>query len=619
MAVKTINFEVYTLQGTRWNFHAHFDGNRREAALEEAQTVEKLPNVDGAVVIREAFSASDNDSSESVIYHTPSMKSKPQVSAISGGKSVSKKTSARPSSPKSSSPIKSGISGMKAASTKKTEAKMPPTRSAPAKKSKKDDQLNVFGIMVAFFFATIAGTFTSVSVYLILFSMDIFLGRDTTMGILAFVFISTFLLFFVPKLKKLLATAAKANKEVGARAMMEEMPPENSIHMGETLTESPSFQDLDDDLPDNEEPFPIADTRSSVERSVYQSVSSEPVSEDDDVSSLSASSDLSKRTGLNQKDALEVCENELASIITDAISIVGETAKTDAYTRFGLILYMAGINEELMHIHNLNKESSLDVLVSNVAKLDLPVEQAKGFCSNIDEYLLDENYFDMYALGRNNQIKKAGKAGSKSNLEDALQSWRFPELKEQKKKTKSRKQEAEKPVEADPERKFVAVLFTDIVNSTLNQQTKGEEWMMQVIRAHNDIIREAISRYAGQEIKHTGDGIMASFPAVVNSVEAGLAMQRGVQKFAEAMPAMGFQIRIGISAGEPIHENGDLFGTPVNMAARVMDKADAEQVAVSGIVMEMCRGKPFGFKSVGQFELKGFEDPQSVYEVSVKS
>ncbi|WP_420547333.1 adenylate/guanylate cyclase domain-containing protein [Curvivirga sp.] len=585
--------------------------------MEEAQTVEKLSNVDGAVVIREAFSASDNDATESIIYHTPSMQSKPQISAISGGKAAPKKASSRPSSPKPSAPIGGG--GAKAMPAKKTESKMPPMRSAPVKKRKKDEQLNMFGIMIAFFFATLAGTFASVTVYLILSSMDIFLGRDTTMGLLAFIFIATFLLFFVPKLKRLLATTAKANKEVEARSMMQEMTSDSVNQTEEIITESTSFSDIDDDLPDNDEPFPIADTRSIAERSIGSSIINEDRGDEEDVSSLSASSDLSKRTGLSPKDALEVCDNELASIITDALSIVGETAKTDAYTRFGLILYMAGVNEELMHIHNLDKEPSLEVLVSNVAKLDLPVEQAKGFCSNIDEYLLDENYFDMYALGRNNQIKKSGKAGSKNNLEDAIQSWRFPELKEQKKKTKSRKQESEKPVEADPERKFVAVLFTDIVNSTLNQQTKGEEWMMQVIRAHNDIIREAINRYAGQEIKHTGDGIMASFPAVVNSVEAGLAMQRGVQKFAEAMPAMGFQIRIGISAGEPIHENGDLFGTPVNMAARVMDKADAEQVAVSGIVMEMCRGKPFGFKSVGQFELKGFEDPQSVYEVSVKS
>ncbi|MDX1737274.1 MAG: adenylate/guanylate cyclase domain-containing protein, partial [Alphaproteobacteria bacterium] len=330
---------------------------------------------------------------------------------------------------------------------------------------------------------------------------------------------------------------------------------------------------------------------------------------------LQTSSDPTTRASLSQQDSLEVCNNALAKIVADAQSIVGDAAKSDAYLRFGLILYMSGANEELKHIHNVNGNKSLELLINNVSKLDLPVEQAKGFCTNIDEYLLDENYFDMYSMGRTNQIKQNAASASKSNLEEAIQTWRYPEMRKRKEPRKV--QQASNP--ADAERKFVAVLFTDIVNSTHNQQTRGEEWMMQVIRAHNEIIREAIHRYSGQEIKHTGDGIMASFPAVVNSVEAGLAMQQGVKKFSSALPDMAFQIRIGISAGEPIHENGDLFGTPVNMAARVMDKAGAEQVAVSGIVMEMCRGKPFGFQSVGQFELKGFEEAQTVFEVTSKA
>jgi adenylate cyclase len=138
---------------------------------------------------------------------------------------------------------------------------------------------------------------------------------------------------------------------------------------------------------------------------------------------------------------------------------------------------------------------------------------------------------------------------------------------------------------------------------------------MNVVRAHNDIVREAITKHSGREIKHTGDGIMASFPAVVNSVEAALLMQDGIAKFSTMMSDLAFEISIGISAGEPIHESGDLFGTPVNMAARVLSKAGPRQTAVSSIVRDLCQGKNFTFEELGQFNLKGFDQPQAIYQV----
>jgi class 3 adenylate cyclase len=81
------------------------------------------------------------------------------------------------------------------------------------------------------------------------------------------------------------------------------------------------------------------------------------------------------------------------------------------------------------------------------------------------------------------------------------------------------------------------------------------------------------------------------------------------------MPNLAFEVRIGISAGEPIHEGGDIFGTPVNLAARVMSKADAREIAVSSVVTEMCRGTDLNFNEVGSFELKGF-GAQPIYHVA---
>ncbi len=61
-------------------------------------------------------------------------------------------------------------------------------------------------------------------------------------------------------------------------------------------------------------------------------------------------------------------------------------------------------------------------------------------------------------------------------------------------------------------------------------------------------------------MKHTGDGIMASFPSAVSAVEASLAIQRELE-------GGEVRVRIGINAGEPIAEDDDLFGTAVQLAA----------------------------------------------------
>ena len=307
---------------------------------------------------------------------------------------------------------------------------------------------------------------------------------------------------------------------------------------------------------------------------------------------------------------------ELKRIVTEAQGLWGQTVLNDAYVRFGMILFLAGFAEPMSFCFRVSKEEGMEVLVDNVQKLGIDNTQARGFCLNVDEYLLDERYFGMYAAGRRAANWRINDDNCDSGLKDAMKVWRAPPPPAEQKPDAS--VVSEKSAEAEvPENKFVAVLFTDIVDSTSKQQSMGDEWLMKVVRAHNDIVREALKHHKGREIKHMGDGIMASFPGVADSVESALAMQMGFERFRQAMPDLAFGVRAGISAGEPIHEDGDLFGTPVNLAARVLNKAADSEVAVSAIVREMCRGKGFSFEEMGSFELKGFDEPQPIFRVSV--
>ena len=76
------------------------------------------------------------------------------------------------------------------------------------------------------------------------------------------------------------------------------------------------------------------------------------------------------------------------------------------------------------------------------------------------------------------------------------------------------------------------------------------------------------------------------------------------------------KVRIGLNAGEPIAEDQDLFGTAVNLAARICSHAEAGQILTPIVVRELAAGKQFMFADLGETELRGFEDPVHIYQVS---
>jgi class 3 adenylate cyclase len=161
---------------------------------------------------------------------------------------------------------------------------------------------------------------------------------------------------------------------------------------------------------------------------------------------------------------------------------------------------------------------------------------------------------------------------------------------------------------------LVTILFTDMEGSTALTQRLGDAKAQEVLRAHNSIVRDALKACGGSEIKHTGDGIMASFPSASRALECAIAIQRAVAGHTEEHPETPVRVRVGLNAGEPVVEEEDLFGTAVQMARRVCDRAEAGQVLVANVVRELASGKGFLFSDVGDVVLKGFEDPVRLYE-----
>jgi class 3 adenylate cyclase len=166
---------------------------------------------------------------------------------------------------------------------------------------------------------------------------------------------------------------------------------------------------------------------------------------------------------------------------------------------------------------------------------------------------------------------------------------------------------------------FRTILFTDLKGSTSLLQEVGERVFMGLLDEHDLIIRRALVAWRGREVKHTGDGIMASFEDVANALDCALAIQHGFQARMSDEASRELLVRIGIDAGEPVDHNDDLFGSTVNLASRICDASDPGHILTSDLVCEMGTEKGFSFGRAHDIELTGFGPVRVVELMATRS
>lgn len=159
------------------------------------------------------------------------------------------------------------------------------------------------------------------------------------------------------------------------------------------------------------------------------------------------------------------------------------------------------------------------------------------------------------------------------------------------------------------------VLFTDIVDSTSLTQSLGDDVAMEFLQVHDKIVRNALAASNGREVKHTGDGIMASFVSAAAAVRCAAEIQRELARREQDKSVPPIKVRIGGAAGEPVERNNDIFGSTVQLAARLCSHAQPDQILVSNVVAELCIGKGLMFRPLGEVVLKGFDRPVQVHSV----
>jgi class 3 adenylate cyclase len=156
------------------------------------------------------------------------------------------------------------------------------------------------------------------------------------------------------------------------------------------------------------------------------------------------------------------------------------------------------------------------------------------------------------------------------------------------------------------------IMFTDIVESTEMTARLGDIAATELVRAHDALVRRALAKHGGREVKHLGDGIMASFDSAVAAVECARMIQRSFERY-NRTSAEPIHVRIGLHSGDPVEDAHDLFGSTVQLTSRLCNAAEADQILVSGCTRDECSGAE-GFLAAGSKVLKGFADPVQAFE-----
>jgi class 3 adenylate cyclase len=152
----------------------------------------------------------------------------------------------------------------------------------------------------------------------------------------------------------------------------------------------------------------------------------------------------------------------------------------------------------------------------------------------------------------------------------------------------------------------LTIMFTDLERSTSMVTQLGEREALHVINTHNTVLREQFRLFRGREAKRTGDGFLVLFASARDALHCAAGIQ--VQLANEESDFGPILVRIGIHVGEVLWDEGDIFGSAVNFAARVVAAAAGGEILISGLMRELLAASgEFEFGKPRMAVLKGFK------------
>ena len=624
------NYEIYVQDGRgNWVMHARFPSHAREDALEEAKEVEHTRRIP-VRVIREIYYPNNNTTEENIIY-SGTVKPRQDPGAVSH--------------------MKSGVTPVRFANSRSVSSLSSQGKGVNfVKKSNAKVGDFVFRLsMVLLLSALIAVVGTAVaSVILKQLALSSMTMDPSSRSMLLFgIFLGFFLISAVPLVSVYVPLDALSGEDsqksagsrkkkgssksgIGGKSAIERadrgLSQLSRDESDETKKPRSPNEALDALIPVDESSWPPPDHsqgKSTKGKNTTQSkkkkkeVASEASKDEGKVESADPSTKL--ETGAKEEQSIQekatdsppkpphnpenfpnACTKCMEFLDTIVESIKASHPNVDAYNRFGLNLYIAGACDYLVQTYSLTQEERGALTSQALEVIGTPSEQAQQLIDKLDTYRKEERYRTMIAAGLG-AIRShiSGEADPRHAFGGVMKQWNTPQ---------TQKLSASQ----------VTIVFTDMINSTGTTQELGDAVAQGIIRAHNTIVRDALALHRGKEVKHTGDGIMATFDNALDAVKASLEIQKKAKEHTDKWPKLPLHLRIGMNSGEPIVEENDYFGTTVQIAARVCACSRVGQVWLSESTKDLIPSfAELLFIDEGKQDLKGVTEDINLFQASL--
>ncbi len=162
---------------------------------------------------------------------------------------------------------------------------------------------------------------------------------------------------------------------------------------------------------------------------------------------------------------------------------------------------------------------------------------------------------------------------------------------------------------------ILVILVIQMEGAAMLIHRYGDIRAQEILQKFHALIRTCLQTCQGSEIKHTDDSMIASFFSASRAIACAIAIQQALTTWEEDASLFPIPVRVGINAGEPIAEEGQLFGIAVNTAVRICAHAQPGQILVSDVLQQLAVGKGFVFIDRGHVSLKGLAGPFRLHEV----
>ncbi len=160
------------------------------------------------------------------------------------------------------------------------------------------------------------------------------------------------------------------------------------------------------------------------------------------------------------------------------------------------------------------------------------------------------------------------------------------------------------------------LLFTDVEGHAEMERQLGRAMVAEFLEEHELTTREIVRLHGAGEASALGDGLMAWFASAQRALECAIAIEKNFHdRFLRTLGDGRARVRVGISAGEPLADEHDIFAPQVVAAVRIAGHAKGGEILVTNVVRELAAGKGFLFADRGMAEVRGFDEGMQLFEL----